>query len=174
MQLVIELVAHGRAVAEAEVCSLMRSASVGQLINMLPRPHVIILTYWDRKVLLFVMMIVTIPLSYSACSYLGVASEMEAQPPSARLLLHASALNPPFQAPKLCDACGAVERHDVKSVSVLNQRTFNSFLNCVWKWCGMTAHLLLRLRKKIFHSDTGERKRLRFDLTIVSSCTFAP
>ena len=147
---------------------------------MLPRPHVIILTYLDRKVLLFVMMIVTIPLSYSACSYLGVASEMEAQPPSARLLLHASALNPPvpvataFQAPKLCDACGAVERHDVKSASVFNQRTFNSFFNCFWKWCGMTAHLLLSLRKKIFHSDTGERKRLRFDLTVVSSCTFAP
>ncbi len=50
---------------------------------------------------------------------------MVVQPPSARHLLHASALNLPvpeataFQAAKLCDACGAVERHDVKSVKVL-------------------------------------------------------
>ncbi len=36
----------------------------------------------------------------------------------------------------------------------------------------MAARLLLSLRKKIFHSDAGERKRLRFDLTVVSSCMF--
>ncbi len=37
----------------------------------------------------------------------------------------------------------------------------------------MAAHLLLSLRKKIFHSDAGERKRLRFDLTLVTSYAFA-
>jgi hypothetical protein len=64
------------------------------------------------------------PFIESACSYRTVASEMVVQQPSARRPLHASALNLPapegtaFQAAKLCDACGAVERHDVKSVGV--------------------------------------------------------